>query len=303
MNNEMTIGMAGDGHGDVSPAGSRTGAPGLLTDFGGEGPVVHVAHANGLPPGTYRLLAERLVASYHVIGLAARPLWPGSEPRSAPSWRTLADDLIRGLDELGLRGIWGVGHSLGGVLTLIAAVQRPELFRAVVMIDPVILPPRRMRALRLMNLVGMQRRVPLVRSTLNRRRTWASREECLASLAGKPFFATWPAESLRAYVDSGTRERADGQVELVYPPEWEAHIFATAPTYVWPYVRKLGRPSLWIRGERSPTFCDVCVQRVQRLLPGAQALVIPDSGHMVPLERPGETAEAIREFLGAVREA
>ena len=39
----------------------------------------------------------------------------------------------------GLSGIVGIGHSLGGVTTMYAALQRPDLFRALVFIDPVFL--------------------------------------------------------------------------------------------------------------------------------------------------------------------
>lgn len=106
----------------------------------GSGPVLHLAHANGFPPGTYRPLAEALADRYRVIALPARPLWSDQRPESSPTWRPLADDLVRGMDELGLAGVVGVGHSLGGVLTLWAANRRPDLFRCVVLIDPVIFP-------------------------------------------------------------------------------------------------------------------------------------------------------------------
>ena len=86
----------------------------LLHDFGGKGPVVHLAHANGFPPGAYGPFAGTLThpsppdnpppQAYHVIGLPARPLWPGSKPESAPNWHVLADDLVRGLDALELNG-------------------------------------------------------------------------------------------------------------------------------------------------------------------------------------------------------
>lgn len=275
----------------------------FIHDFGGDGPLMHLAHANGFPPGTYRLLAERLTERYHVIGLPARPLWSGSPPAPIRSqdlprtWQPLADDLVAGLEQMGQRGIVGVGHSLGGVLTLLAAIGRPELFRAVVLIDPVVLPPARLRALRGLRLLHLERRLPLVQAALRRRRTWPSREACYGHLAAKPFFAAWPAESLRAYVEAGTCPRPDGQVELAYPPEWEAHIFATTPADVWRAVPRLRTPSLWIRGERSPTFCAECLERVARLLPQACTLTITDSDHMVPVERPSETAAAIAEFL------
>jgi len=276
-----------------------THQPALL-DLGGDGPVVHLAHANGFPPGTYRLLAQTLTGVYHVMGLPSRPLWPGSQPESAPSWHPLADDLVEGLDGLGLKGIFGVGHSLGGVLTLWAAVRRPDLFRAVVLIDPVILPPawlwgvRLLRLLRLRGLVGRQR---LIRRTLCRRRTWSSRQACTEHYRDKPLFATWPEASLRAYVEAGTRERAAGGVELAYPPEWEAHIFATVPADVWRAVPRLRTPALVIRGERSETFRPESQARMERLLPQARFVVIPGAGHLVPMERPAATGAAIRDFL------
>ena len=269
----------------------------LLHDFGGPGTVIHLAHANGFPPATYRPLAETLTESHHVIGLAARPLWPGSRPESAPTWHPLADDLIRGLDNSSLHNIIGVGHSIGGVLTMWAAIRRPDLFRAVVLIDPVILPPLWLWAMRLLRAVGLGQRQPLVRGALRRRRTWPSRQACYEQYRGKPLFATWPDASLRAYVEAGTRPRANGQVELVYPPEWEAHIFATTPTDVWRTVPQLKTPTLVIRGQHSDTFRRESQARMARLLPQARFHVIPDAGHLVPMERPQETAAAIRDFV------
>ena len=275
----------------------------FLVDLGGDGPVVHLAHANGFPPTTYEPLVAALRPHYHLIGLPARPLWPGSRPESAPTWQPMAGDLITALDDLAHSGaisppIVGIGHSLGGVLTLWAAIRRPGLFRAVILIDQVILPPGQLRVLRLMRLVRLHRQLPLVRATLRRRRTWPSRRACVEHLATKPFFAGWPAASLDAYVNYGTQERPDGQVELIYPPEWEAHIFATTPTDIWRYVPQLSTPVLAIRGEHSPTFPAGSLARLARLLPQAQVLSIPNSDHMVPLERPAETAAAIHVFIG-----
>jgi pimeloyl-ACP methyl ester carboxylesterase len=273
--------------------------PAQRHDFGGAGPVVHLAHANGFPPGTYRPLAETLTDRCRVIALPSRPLWPGSRPESAPDWHPLADDLIQGLDGLGLSkgGIVGVGHSMGGVLTLWAAVRRPDLFRAVVLIDPVMLPPAWLWTVRLLRWLGLRRRLPLVRGALRRRRTWPSRQACYEHYRGKSLFAAWPDASLRAYVEAGTRERADGGVELAYPPEWEAHIFATTPTDVWRAVPRLRTPALVIRGQGSDTFRPESQARMAGLVPQARFVVIPGAGHLVPMERPVETGAAIRDFL------
>ena len=59
-------------------ARSQTIQPLPPIDFCGHGPTLHLAHANGFPPGTYRQLANALTSDYHVIALPSRALWPGS---------------------------------------------------------------------------------------------------------------------------------------------------------------------------------------------------------------------------------
>jgi pimeloyl-ACP methyl ester carboxylesterase len=153
--------------------------------------------------------------------------------------------------------------------------------------------------LRLMRRLGLGQRQPLVQGALRRRRTWRSSQACYESYRRKNVFASWTEASLRAYVEAGTRLRDDGQVELVYPPEWEAHIFATTPVDVWRYVRHLGEPSLVIRGQHSKTFELSSQRRMVRQLPRVHFRVIPGAGHLVPMERPAETGLAVRTFLEA----
>jgi pimeloyl-ACP methyl ester carboxylesterase len=105
---------------------------------------------------------------------------------------------------------------------------------------------------------------------------------------------------LRAYVEAGTRRRADGGVELVYPPEWEAHIFGTSPVDVWRFVPQLRTPALVVRGEHSNTFRAESQRRMEHQLPSARFCVVRDAGHLVPMERPAETGAIVREFLARV---
>ncbi len=282
----------------IAPTGAVAGLPPV--DFGGDGPLLHLAHANAYPPGTYRPLATILATRYRVLALPARPLWPGSRPEDISSWHPLADDLIAGLDRLGAGPIVGVGHSMGGVCTLWAAVARPDLFQAVVLIDPVILPPLYLALLRLLHPLGVTMRRTMIRRTLRRRRVWSSREACFAHYRAKSVFAAWPDESLWAYVKAGTRVRPDdGTVELVYPPEWEARVYATLPTDVWRAVPHLRLPVLIIRGARSETFLPASLRRMARLLPHAHTLVVPEAGHLVPMERPEVVGAAVLSFSSA----
>jgi pimeloyl-ACP methyl ester carboxylesterase len=269
----------------------------LWHDFGGRGRLLHLAHANGFPPGTYRPLAEALIQDYRVAGMPARPLWPGSRPADTPSWHPLADDLVQTLDALALKEIIGMGHSMGGVSTLLAAIHRPDLFRVLILMDPVILPPLALWGLRLMRWLGLDQRQPLVQGALRRRRTWPSRQACFDHYRAKSFFARWPDASLRAYVESGTRPLPDGQVTLTYPVEWEAHIFATTPTDIWRYVPRLGTPVLVIRGDQSNAFRPESQRQMARLVPHAHFATLPEAGHLFPMERPTETATMVLDFL------
>jgi pimeloyl-ACP methyl ester carboxylesterase len=296
----MSPGGRGEGWAEHAAKATAPGTPrlDLLEDLGGQGPVLHLAHANGFPPGTYRLFARALAAQYHVVALPARPLWPDSVSAGAPTWRTMAGDLLRGLEELGAPGIVGVGHSLGGVITLWAAIDRPDLFRAVVLIDPVILPPHWLWGLRLARSLGLQARQPLVRATLRRRRTWPDHRACFDHCRHKDLFARWSDEALWDYVLAATREEGN-QVGLRYSPQWEAHIFATVPADIWPDVPRLDVPCLVVRGQGSQTFLPGALARVARRLPAARAVTIPGAAHLVPMERPLETATAVLDFLTA----
>lgn len=269
----------------------------MLDDLGGSGPILHLAPANGFPPGTYRQLARLLAPRYHVLSLPPRPLWPGSRPESAPNWHPLAADLVEGMDRMGLSGVAAAGHSIGGVLTLWAAIQRPDLFRAIVLIDPVIFSPWMLRLMAAAHAVGLQGRMPIVQGALRRRRLFPSRQACFEHYRGKPFFGRWSDAALWDYVDAGTRLRPDGLLELAYPPEWEAHIFATVPTDVWHGIERLRVPALVLRGELSPTFRPAAVERMRRLLPGARFVNIPGAAHLVPMERPQQVAAAVLSFL------
>ncbi|MEJ2746327.1 MAG: alpha/beta hydrolase, partial [Anaerolineae bacterium] len=104
-----------------------------FVDFGGAGMTIHFAHANAYPPGCYRQFLEALLSHYRVLAIEQRPLWPRSDPQELSSWELLADDLIRFFEQAGLEEVIGVGHSLGGVATMYAAVKRPSLFRKLIL--------------------------------------------------------------------------------------------------------------------------------------------------------------------------
>ena len=276
-------------------------------DFGGAGPLLHFGHANGYPPAAYTPLFEGLTPHYHVIALRSRPLVPGSDPASLRSWLPLVDDLITFLDAQGAArsggaGGWlGVGHSLGAVTTVLAALRRPELFRAIVAIEPVFFNPLKLAAFDIFRGLGLADRVhPLIAGARRRRRVFASADEMFARYRQAAVFSRMDDRALRAYVDAVAAPRADGAgVELAFSPEWEAQIYATGPFNLWRQLAKLSVPMLVIRGADSDTFDPGAVRTLRRRLPQATLIDVPATGHLVPMEQPAQVADMILTFLAA----
>jgi 2-succinyl-6-hydroxy-2,4-cyclohexadiene-1-carboxylate synthase len=65
---------------------------------------------------------------------------------------------------------------------------------------------------------------------------------------------------------------------------------------LWPQLNKLQCPILLISGKHDLKYCTIA-ERMQRALPQAQWIKIPDAGHMPHLEAPEATAAAIRRFV------
>ncbi|KFA94262.1 alpha/beta fold hydrolase [Archangium violaceum] len=267
-----------------------------LDDWGGTGPVLHLAHANGFPPGTYRKLIERLKTRYHVYTLRSRGLVPGTDPRSLHDWEDMADDLAGALRARGLEGVVGVGHSMGGVATLLASVKNPGLFRAVVALDPVLFTGPRLLAIQALTLLGMRSRVPPASLARRRRETWGSREEAATSYRKKPLFRRFDPECFQDYITHGLTEVPGGGFRLTIPTAWEARIFETSPRGVWRKLRAVKVPTLVLRGSESDTLLPAALARAGRTIPGARAGEVPGT-HLFPLEHPEECAQRLLTFL------
>ncbi len=271
--------------------------------FGESGPPLHFAHANGYPPAAYTPLLEALGEKYRVRAMEARPLWPGASHAVLTDWRPLAGDLL-GFLERHFEGepVVGMGHSVGGNATLRAALYRPELFRALVLVDPVLFPPWMAAAWNLAYCSGLGYRLhPLVRGALRRRREFASREAMFENYRRKSVFRRLSDAALQAYVDALAVPLPEGGgVRLRYSPEWEARIYVTglrADLEIWRKLSALQMPLLLIRGEHTDTFREGTAALFRRRVPHASIVTLEDSTHLLPLERPAQVARLTLDFL------
>lgn len=260
-------------------------------------PTLHIAHANGFPPEVYREMVMPLLGDYRVVALPARPLWePPPPPEDFSGWQVMADDLIAGIEAHGLGPVIGVGHSMGATTTLIASTKRPDLFRALVLLDPVLFPD-------ISDAFDQDLNFPLVEGALRRRREWESREAAFERFNGRGLFQNWSEAAVWAYIDGLTRPAANGGIELRYSPEWEARIYQTALHSThrwWEWVKTLSVPALTIQGQETDTFINDSVVLWKQTRPDLEVICIPAVGHLFPIEAPQQVAAYIQTFLGAV---
>ena len=269
-------------------------------DLDGNGIPLHFLHANGYPPDCYKPLFELLQTQYHVFGMHLRPLWEGEKPEDIRDWHPLSDDLLCFLSDFGAGPVIGVGHSIGAMVTLRAALRDPGRFRALVLIDPVLFVPPFLFIWNTVRALGLGNRLhPKIPGALRRRKTFDDLDQVFRGYRTRKIFRFMSDENLRIYIEGITKRTEDGKYQLIYSPEWEAHIYLTAMSDfdIWRDLPKLEVPSLFLQGTETDTFLQNAAGLVKRKQPKARVEALEKSTHILPLERPQEVFEMIRSFL------
>jgi pimeloyl-ACP methyl ester carboxylesterase len=277
-------------------------------DFGGDGLPLHFLHANGYPPECYKPLFELLKTEYHVFGMKLRPLWDDTKPEDVNDWHSFSEDL-RVFLTFSLPGasnqdepapVIGVGHSIGAIVTLRAALRYPQKFQALVLLDPVLFVPRRLVEWRV-QLAKDPLSHPLIQLAQKRRRTFSNLDSVFKSYRGRDIFRYLSDDHLRIYIEGITRKTENGY-ELVYSPEWETRIYFTGlqDFDIWNSLQYLQVPTLFLRGAETDTFLEDAAMLVKLKQPEMRVEALSQSTHLLPLERPKEVFDIMQSFLEEV---
>ncbi len=287
-----------------SPSGATIEIAGW--DFGGEGPLALLHHANGMCAATWGLVARALTRDYRVVAIDARG-HGDSAHLSVPedySWEYFVSDLSQVarqlLAETGESSVaLGLGSSFGGIVTAGSEAAHSGLYQRVVMLDPPIHPTADLVEALGLTMVAEpgSRREQLVAQTLRRRSVWSSRNEARNAWADKPLFAPWHGAAFDLYINEGMGDQPDGSVALKCPPEVEAHIFQTTGSLgVLDYAPRVDVPVLLVHAATG-FFPEEFFRLITTLFPQGEFAQI-DGGHMLPLEVPDLVVARLREWIG-----
>ena len=252
------------------------------------------AHGNSFGAGTYQQVFKVWRdAGYEVFA----PERFGHDPRFPVSsnWPGLRDELIAFIEQSGGPACL-VGHSLGGLLSLMAACKRPDLAQGLVMLDSPVITGWRAHSVQVFKRTGLIKKVSPGKVSQHRRHRWPDRDAVLAHFASKAVFARWDPQVLADYVATGFIE--DGsELTLAFRREVETQIYNTLPHHLGRLLHRHPPqcPVAFIAGTRSAEIRQGGAEAAKAL--ARDRFVWFEGTHLYPMERPADTAtEVLRQI-------
>lgn len=190
-----------------------------LYDLGGSGPLLLLCHATGFCGRIWEPMVETVGEHYRCVAFDFRSHGQSTRPVDRPLvWQGMAEDVLAVVDAISPDApVTAVGHSMGGTSLVLAENLRPGTIERAWTFEPILFGDG----------VGADRADPseISQGARRRRAVFADRDEVFERYSSRPPLGRLDERALRAYVDYGFRDLADGTVTLCCRPEDEAAIF------------------------------------------------------------------------------
>lgn len=265
-------------------------------DLGGDGPPLLLAHATGFHAMTWQPLAVALADRFHCYAFDERGHGDsGKAPGDDYRWEGFALDALAAVDGFGLERPLALGHSCGGALLLLAEQQRPGTFAALACFEPIVFP--------LDEPAPPNPDSPLAVGARRRREVFDSKDAAYERYASGPPFAALDPAALRAYVDHGFEELADGTVRLKCRGEDEARVYTMGSAHgAYQRLGEVACPVHLMCGSDTDAIGPDTLRAQAARLPQATVEVFDGLGHFGPLEDPARVGASVATALAAAVE-
>jgi haloalkane dehalogenase len=246
-------------------------------------PAVLLVH--GYPESSYMwraILPPLAAAGYHAIApdLAG---FGDSEPDPPGTWERRVEALERFRAAHGLERVSLVVHDWGGLIGLRWACEHPDAVEALVISDTGFFPDGQWHGL-----------AEAMRSEQGEELVDSMTEENFAALLGG-ISAIGPDEAREYFKAFADEPRRRGQLEMYRSGDFEK---------LAPYDGKLaalGVPTLLLWGADDPFAPIASAHRFEREVPGAELVVLEDTGHFSVDDAPDRYGEELVRFLRRAR--
>ena len=262
-------------------------------EWPGESPALLFAHATGFHGRCWDHIVRQFPGR-SVLSMEFRGHGRSGIPAPPIPWPHFAQDVLAVARHLKLRGVIGVGHSMGGHSLVSAAIADAAIFDALVLVDPVI-----------MSRDAYRDPPPDSAYIARRRNRFASAEEMFERFRSRLPFSAWLPEALRNYCDYGLRPDGDSFV-LACPPAVEAAIYArcNAPENdLYAGMPKVEIPVTVLRAGTTMQSAQLDLNasptgpEVASCFPRGREVFLPDRNHYIPMEAPELVEAEIRRIV------
>ena len=255
----------------------------------GSGTQVLLLHGSVGDMTEFPRILTALAGKYHATALSRR-YHPPNEPPSSGDLYLMdrqAGDLLEVLSQTGPAHV--VGISWGGYASLVAALDRPDLFRSIVLAEPPVLPllegsAAGQRFLKNFLTTAIEPAAEAFRSGNGERGLALFMDGILGRAGGFESIPTPVRKELYRFVP-------ELGLELTTP--FERYMPALPPDR----LRALRVPVLLLQGSRSPEMFGTILDSLQAQLRCAVRERIPDAGHAMHLANPGRFIACVESFF------
>ena len=257
--------------------------------------LIHFAHGNGFPALCYKQMLDCLEKEFdycYIDRIGHDPLFPVTE-----NWHNLILEVIASIKQQADRPVIAVGHSLGGVLSLLAAIEQPQLFKAVIMLDSPLIGTFKSSMVRLAKALGVIDRITPAYRTRGRRMYWKDHDQLMIYLKTRDLFKTFSNECLNDYINYGLEFKEDGYY-LRFDRHIEYLIYRTIPHVIPNYKGKLVVPAALIYGDKSTVVGKMDVRYMKKYFKITSCKT--KGTHLFPMEHPRVIAKQIKNIVSSI---
>lgn len=256
-------------------------------------PIINFAHANGFPAKVYSKLFRLLASEYEVI---FKNLYGHTKQYPIQdSWMKTGEEIVEFITSSTKQKVIGIGHSFGATSTLNAAFLKPDLFKGIILIEPVLMNGWKETFFsKLATKLDLVHHFSPGKKTRGRRTHWPDLESAAAYFKSKRLFKDFDEECLSDFLKHGLKKVDDG-FELVFDVDVELQIFDVLPHHTDRYKKQLWDiPGVIIAATNTNISTP---PRMQRLAKQQNfELEIVEGRHMIPLEQPEFMVDLIRKY-------
>ena len=255
---------------------------------------LHFTPAMGFPAATYSHLLDLIKARMSEIQRISTLDRPGyGDYPAGLSWHAMVDELLYTIEQSAEEPVVGMGHSFGAVLTLSAAIKKPDLFSKLILFEPPLLGFRQRMFIRVSRIPGFRKFNPLYRNGGKKQRIFTSPEEAKTYYKSKSVFRNFHPSSIDAFMQSALELRGSG-CRLAISIKIENKIAIMPQLFPKPLASDMDITVCYGANSNFIPSLDIPAWRLKMK---NLSDVVVDGGHLFPLEFPEKTAGLVAGIL------